>query len=121
MHQPILLLSVLALLTLPACTSMISRDHLPYPLTSEQFSEQVKVVTLPLPVIATSPNEGPTYGALTSFLLHDSRNEVSTLIAPQVNFNKYFGTTVQVYGALYPTPDQSIEINLSQSTRVNKD
>ena len=77
---------------------------LPYPLTNESFDEQVKVVTVPLPVIANSPNEGITLGASDAFLLHNKQDEVSTLIAPQLNYNKNFGLTGSLYGALYPEP-----------------
>jgi outer membrane protein assembly factor BamA len=72
-------------------------------------------------VIATSPTEGLTSGALGAFLVHNKRDEVTSLIAPQLNFNPNFGTTVSLYGAFYPSPARSVEINLSHSTRVNDD
>jgi outer membrane protein assembly factor BamA len=46
---------------------------------------------------------------------------VSTLVAPQVNFNRNFGTTTTLYGAFYPSSHQSWEVNLSQSSKVNND
>jgi outer membrane protein assembly factor BamA len=106
---------------LTACTSMVSRDKLPFPLTSESFGDPVKVVSIPLPVIASSPNEGITSGVLTAFLLHNANDEVSTLLAPQVNYNQNFGITTTLYGAFYPSPRLSWETNLSQSTKVNYD
>ena len=93
----------------------------PYPLTNESYGDEVKVVTIPLPVIATSPNEGVTYGALTAFLLHNNNDEVTSLLAPQINYNRNFGATFSLYGALYPSPQQSWEFNLSRSTQVNED
>jgi len=115
----ILILVLLALTT--SCTNMVPRKNLPYPLTNETFGDPVKVVTIPLPIIATSPNEGLIYGALTAFLLHDAKDEVSTLLAPQINQNQNFGTTVSVYGSFFPSPDRNWEVNLSQSTKVNHD
>jgi len=117
---------VLALLTLccallGGCTSYVKRDNLPCPLTSDACDSSVKVVTVPLPVIASSPNEGITAGALTAFLIHNKNDEINTLLAPQVNHNKNFGVTTSLYGAFYPTPDQNMEFNLSQSTKVNHD
>lgn len=109
------------LLALSACTTMVPKKELPYPLTNEGFGDPVKTVTVPLPVIASSPNEGITAGALAAFLLHNSRDEVSTLLAPQVNWNKNFGFTTTLYGAFYPTPERFWEANLSQSTKVNCD
>jgi outer membrane protein assembly factor BamA len=100
---------------------MVSRSKLPYPLTSESFGDQVKMVTIPLPVIATSPNEGLTYGAMAAILLHNGKDEVSTLLAPQINYNQNFGVTTSLYGAFYPSPDRNWEINLSKSTKVNDD
>ena len=108
-------------LFLSACTSMVPRKDLPYPLTDKGFGDPVKVVTVPLPVIASSPNEGITYGALTAFLLHNDRDEVSTMLAPQVNYNDNFGVTTTIYGAFYPSPSRSWEVNLAQSTKVNFD
>ena len=78
-----------------------------------------KVVTVPLPVIASSPNEGITSGALTAFLIHNKHDEINTLLAPQINHNTNFGITTSLYGAFYPNPALNIELNLSQSSKVN--
>ncbi|MBI2353876.1 MAG: BamA/TamA family outer membrane protein [Deltaproteobacteria bacterium] len=122
-HTPyprLLLLVILLLFTLPGgCTSYLPREKLPFPLTGDACDDQVKVVTVPLPVIASSPNEGITSGALSAFLIHNRRDEINTLLAPQVNTNRYFGVTTSLYGAFYPTPDRNMEVNLSQSTKVN--
>ena len=106
---------------LAGCTSYIQRDSLPYPLTNDTFAKEVKVVTIPLPVIASSPNEGITAGALSAFLLYDKDDNASTLLAPQVNYNKNFGVSSTLYAAFYPSPDRSWEINLSKSTVINED
>lgn len=100
---------------------MVHRDTLFYPLANGESAEQVKIVTIPLPVIAASPNEGVTTGALTAFLAHNLRDEVTSLVAPQVNYNPNFGMTYTLYGAFYPQPARSVEVNLSRSDRVNDD
>ena len=110
-----------ALLFMSACTSMVPRKDLPYPLSDKSFGDPVKVVTIPLPVIASSPNEGITYGALTAFLLHNDKDEVNTLLVPQVNYNQNFGVTGSFYGAFYPSPSRSWELNLAQATKINFD
>lgn len=113
---------VLGLIPLLAgCTSFIPRDSLPYPLSNDTFDKEVKVVTIPLPVIASSPNEGITAGGLSAFLLHDKEDNISTLLAPQVNYNKNFGVSSTLYAAFYPSPDRSWEMNLSKSTIINED
>lgn len=104
---------------LSGCTSFIPRENLPFPLTNEACDDAVKVVTVPLPVIASSPNEGITAGALTAFLIHNKHDEIATLLAPQVNHNTNFGITASLYGAFYPVPSRNIEFNLSQSGKVN--
>ncbi|HZV81639.1 MAG TPA: BamA/TamA family outer membrane protein [Geobacteraceae bacterium] len=114
-------LAILPLILCCACTSMVPRENLPYPLATEESADMVKVVSLPLPVIAASPNEGVTSGALAAFLVHNRRDEVTSLVAPQINFNPNFGTTLTLYGAFYPTASRSVEFNLSHSTRVNDD
>ncbi|MBP1751454.1 MAG: outer rane surface lipoprotein [Geobacteraceae bacterium] len=113
--------TIVLLFLATSCTTMVPRKNLPYPLTNESFGDQVKTVSIPLPVIASSPNEGITYGALSAFLLHNSKDEVSTLLAPQINNNQNFGITTTLYGAFYPSADRNWEINLSKSTKVNED
>lgn len=103
------------------CTSYVPREKLPCPLTSDRCDLNVKVVTIPLPVIASSPNEGITAGGLTAVLIHNKQDEINTLLAPQVNYNDNFGVTTSLYGAFYPTPDRSVEINIAQATKVNHD
>jgi len=106
---------------LTSCTTMVPRKYVPPPITTETFDDPAKLVTIPLPVIASSPNEGVTFGALSAFLLHNAKDEVSTLSAAQVNYNKNFGTTFTLYGAFFPSPQTNWEFNLSKSTKVNQD
>lgn len=119
--RPLSYILIMLCAMLTACTTMVPRDRLPYPLATSESPEQVKTVVVPLPVIASSPNEGITGGALTAFLLHNNKDEINALVAPQVNYNKNFGVTTSLYGAFYPTTTSSWEINLSQSTKVNND
>jgi outer membrane protein assembly factor BamA len=118
MRARLFLLLMLTVTALGGCTSYLPSGKFPLP-TMEQ--ESVKVVTIPLPVIASSPNEGITYGGLSAFLIHNKKDEISTLIAPQINYNDNFGTSFTVYGAFYPSAQRSIETNLSKSTKVNED
>lgn len=105
---------------LAGCTSYIPREDLSL-VPCESCGEKVKLVTIPLPVIASSPNEGITAGALSALLFHNTNDEISTLLAPQVNYNSSFGVTASLYGAHYVSPDRNMEFNLSQSTKVNHD
>lgn len=118
-HSSILFCACAVLLA--GCTSYIPRKDLLLPLTGDSADDKIKLVTIPLPVIASSPNEGITSGALTAFLAHNRKDEVTTLVAPQVTYNNNFGVTASLYGAFYPTPERNIETNLSQSAKVNHD
>jgi len=112
----------LFLVLLPSgCTSYIPREKVPGVFSSYSSAVPAKVVTIPLPVIASSPNEGITSGALTAFLFHDKNDVVNALVAPQVNYNTNFGVTTTLYGAFYPSPDRNVEVDLSQSTIINDD
>jgi outer membrane protein assembly factor BamA len=119
-HLRCLSLSVCLILLASGCTTIVPRSDLPL-ITNESCGEQVKIVTVPLPVIASSPNEGITGGVLSAFLIHDSKNEVYSLLAPQINHNKNFGVTGTLYGSVNPTAQQNIEFNLSQSSKINFD
>lgn len=112
-----LLTSSLVLL-LGGCTTIIPREQLPL-VADDSCGDQVKVVSVPLPVIASSPNEGITAGALTAFLIHNRKDEVHTLLAPQINHNQNFGVTGSLYAAFNPVPERSVEINLTHSQKVN--
>lgn len=109
------------LLLAAGCTSYIPREQLYLAKTGNPAEDSIKVVTIPLPVIAASPNEGVTSGALTAFLAHNRQEEVTTMIAPQVNYNENFGITATLYGAYYPISERNMEFNLSRSDKVNHD
>ena len=118
MHR---LITILTLGSLLACSYQVPRKYLPYPISTDSFDDPAKTVLIPLPVIASSPNEGITVGALAAFLLHNARDEVSTLIVPQANYNRYFGLTNTLYGAFYPSSERSLKVNLSQAQKINQE
>ena len=113
--------AVLMWLATTACTTSVPARYLPYPLTDESFADPVKVVHVPLPVIKTDPNEGSSLGALSAFLLHNRKDEIGTMVVPQVNYNEHFGTTASIFGAFYPASGRQWELHLSKSSRVNED
>jgi outer membrane protein assembly factor BamA len=112
--------AILTINLLCSCTYDISRKYLPNPASNFSFNDPVKTVVIPLPAIGANPNDGVTAGALAAFMLHNANDEVSTLIAPQVNYNVHYGITTTLYGAFYPYPERSLKINVSKSTMVNE-
>lgn len=105
---------------LAGCTTMVPSERLPL-ISDQAGGDAAKVVTVPLPVIASSPNEGITAGALAAFLIHDRNNEVYSLLAPQINYNESFGVTGSLYGAVNPSRERSLEFNITQSQKANFD
>ncbi|HJV34488.1 BamA/TamA family outer membrane protein [Geomonas sp.] len=112
---------ILLMICLAGCAYEVPRKYLPPPVSNDSFSDPVKTVAIPLPVIGSSPNEGVTGGGLVAFLLHNSKNEVSSLVVPQENYNKYFGVSSILYGAFYPTPTKNIKVNLAKATTINEE
>jgi len=121
MHRSLATILLLSAGVLASCSYNVPRRLLPYPVSTDAFNDPAKTVAIPLPVIAASPNEGITYGGLVAFLLHNAKDEVSTLMVPQLNYNQYFGVTTTLYGAFYPTPEKSLRVNLSKATTINQE
>jgi hypothetical protein len=75
---------------------------------------------IPLPVYATLPNEGDTWGVLPVFLrVCPEGQRTESIIAPSVTWNsviRYTGTFRWYY---YPTDDTSLTLIASASTRTN--
>lgn len=115
------LTAIVMMSLLAACTYSVPRKYLPYPVSNDSFADPAKTVIIPLPLIASSPNEGITTGVLSAVLIHNADDEVSTLIVPQLNFNDNFGITTSLYGAFYPSQTRSIKISLSKATRINEE
>ena len=77
---------------------------------------------IPLPVYATLPNEGDTWGAMPVFLRvcpDDGRTE--SIIAPSVSWNSVIHFTGTFRWFHYPTDDTSLTVIASASTRINYD
>jgi hypothetical protein len=117
----VVLLALLVAVSTAACTFAVPQRYLPPPITNEAFADPVKVVNIPLPVIKTDPNEGVSLGALSAFLVHNARDEIGTMIVPQLNYNEHFGVTATLFAAFYPAPGRRWEVGLSRSSRVNQD
>ena len=48
---------------------------------------------IPVPEVATDPNGGVTYGVLPVWLFTDNKNEISGILAPDINANKIVTST----------------------------
>ncbi len=71
---------------------------------------------VPLPIFATDPNEGETYGALLA-ILDEQEGAVRSLLVPQVTWNPLLGIGGTVYYRRILTEDESYAFFASHSTR----
>ncbi len=75
---------------------------------------------LPLPVWATDPNEGSTYGAMPVFVhVCKATNETEWIIAPSVTWNSIIHLTGTLRFYDYPDPISSFTVVASASTHAN--
>ncbi len=75
---------------------------------------------IPLPVWATLPNEGNTWGFMPVFLrVCDEDHRTSSIIAPSVTWNDVIHWTGTLRWFHYPAEDKTLTVIASLSTRIN--
>jgi hypothetical protein len=75
---------------------------------------------VPLPVYATLPNEGDTFGVMPVFLrVCDANRRTDSIIAPSLTWNDVIHATGTFRWFHYPTDDQTLTLIASVSTRIN--
>jgi outer membrane protein assembly factor BamA len=80
----------------------------------------VSTQLVPLPIFATLPNEGNTYGAMPVFLrVCDATGRTESIIAPSTTWNDVIHSTWTLRWFHYPTDDQTLNLIVSASTRIN--
>jgi len=60
---------------------------------------------IPVPEVATDPNGGVTYGVLPVWLFTDGNNEISSILAPDINANSTLGPGGAFRYLAYPSAD----------------
>jgi hypothetical protein len=60
---------------------------------------------IPVPEVATDPNGGVTYGVLPVWLFTDNKNEISSILAPDINANSTLGPGGNFRYLAYPSSD----------------
>jgi hypothetical protein len=75
---------------------------------------------IPLPIYATLPNEGSTFGFMPVFLrVCDGTGRTESILAPSVSWNEVIRWTGTVRYFDYPTDTRTIIFVASLSTRIN--
>ncbi|BDG08958.1 outer membrane protein assembly factor [Anaeromyxobacter paludicola] len=83
-------------------------------------AQPLRTEIIPLPVWATLPNEGDTWGAMPVFLrVCPDGQRTESIIAPSVTWNSVIHYTGTFRWYWYPTDDESLTVIASGSTRIN--
>jgi hypothetical protein len=99
-------IAALAIAVAPAARADCAGDH--------------ELKTIPLPVWATSPNEGSTWGVMPVFLRVCAADQSTEwLLAPSVTWNSVIHLTGSLRFYDYPDPDTVASVIASASTRIN--
>jgi hypothetical protein len=73
-----------------------------------------------LPVIASNPNSGVTYGVLPVWLAHNDRHEITRIFAPMLTYNQTYGVALSGSFYDYPSADMKLKAILESSERSNR-
>ena len=75
---------------------------------------------IPVPLIDVDPNNGVTLGLLPTWLHTDSDNQISRIIAPDLNFNPEFGFGGHARVIAYPSDDTQWSVVAGGQQRVER-
>jgi hypothetical protein len=73
-----------------------------------------------LPVIATNPNAGMTYGVLPVWLTHNANHEIVQIFAPMFTYNHTYGASFAGSYYYYPSGDEKLRAVLEKSQKSNQ-
>ena len=76
-----------------------------YDWTSFKLQDPNSWPFIPVPEVATDPNGGVTYGILPVWLFTDDKNEVTSILAPDINSNSTLGPGGNFRYLGYPSAD----------------
>jgi hypothetical protein len=120
-----LIATTLVLAMLPAASVLAQPDSdlppsSPNDLGPAPTPHQPKTEFFPLPMYATTPNEGSTYGVMPVFLNVDATDTVRAIFAPSLSWNSAAGLNGTVRYFAYPSPVRSWRLVSAISTHVNR-
>ena len=114
-----LLLALLSGHSLKADESVGSRPlpgNVPHP-----DNEVTDTKLIPLPIYATLPNEGSTYGLMPVFLVVDKKTQhTQSIFAPSISWNRIIDYTGTFRWYYYPADDEAMTLIPSFSSNVNR-
>ncbi|HTW38478.1 MAG TPA: BamA/TamA family outer membrane protein [Steroidobacteraceae bacterium] len=75
---------------------------------------------LPVPLVASDPNSGVTVGLLPTWLETNAQHEIDRIIAPDVQYNPYFGYGAHGRVLEFPSPDVQWSVEAGLNERVQR-
>lgn len=89
--------------------------------TAPAWAAPTETKLLPLPVYATLPNEGDTYGFMPVFLIVDPANDhTEAIYAPSITWNSTIHLTGTMRYYRYPSATRTLLVTASVSTKTNR-
>ncbi len=76
---------------------------------------------IPVPLIGTDPDSGTTLGVLPTWIVTDQNQDITRIIAPDINHNPYFGWGAHGRIFAYPSEDEQWSIMAGLKQRVERE
>jgi hypothetical protein len=90
------------------------------PPPAPRIGQKTNTKIIPLPIYATLPNEGSTFGFMPVFLVVDPDTaKTQSIYAPSISWNRVIDWTGTFRWYHYPSEDQALTVTASGSTHVN--
>ena len=92
----------------------------PRPLRKARWYNPLSWPFLPIPEIITDPNSGTTVGLLPTWLITNDQHYIDRIIAPDIQYNEFFGWGAHARILDYPSPDVEWSAVAGGSERVQR-
>jgi surface antigen Omp85-like protein len=98
----------------------VPQDPEPPPARMTQWYNPLTWPFLPIPEIITDPNSGTTIGLLPTWLITNEQHYIDRIIAPDIQYNQYFGWGGHARILDYPSADVEWSAVAGGSERVQR-
>ncbi len=76
---------------------------------------------IPVPLIGTDPNSGTTLGVLPTWIVTNDQQEITRIVAPDIQHNPYFGWGAHGRIFAYPSEDEQWSLMAGVKERVERE
>ena len=92
----------------------------PVPASTWRWYDPLTWPFIPIPEIMTDPDSGTTIGLLPTWLITNEQHQIDRIIAPDVQYNQYFGWGGHARILDYPSPDLQWSAVVGGNERVQR-